>query len=115
MFVNVVFVIILLFLFFQFSWTDIQDTLVSVPAEQSKINPFHTSEVENFNFWYFCIGVLGVLYGAMSWQGTQGYNASAKSAHEAKMGGVLTQAEVARGWKPAIGSEPGRRRLGCVR
>ena len=26
----------------------------------------------------------------MSWQGSQAYNASAKSAHEAKMGGVLT-------------------------
>ena len=29
------------------------------------------------------------MYAAMSWQGTQGYNASAKSAHEAKMGSVL--------------------------
>ena len=29
------------------------------------------------------------MYAAMSWQGTQGYNSSAKSAHEAKMGSVL--------------------------
>ena len=41
------------------------------------------------NFSYFLIGVVGVIYGAMSWQGTQGYNTSAKSAHEAKMGSVL--------------------------
>ena len=33
--------------------------------------------------------MVGVFYNAMSWQGTQGYNTSAKSAHEAKMGAVL--------------------------
>lgn len=46
--------------------------------------------MEDFNFWYFLIGVLIYVYGTMSWQGTQAYNASAKSAHEAKMGSVLT-------------------------
>ena len=56
----------------------------------SRINPFKTSHVEDFNFWYFLIGIVGVMYGTMSWQGSQAYNASAKSAHEAKMGGVLT-------------------------
>ena len=56
----------------------------------SRINPFKTSHVEDFNFWYFLIGIIGVMYGTMSWQGSQAYNASAKSAHEAKMGGVLT-------------------------
>ena len=33
--------------------------------------------------------MVGVIYGKLSWQGTQAYNASAKSAHEAKMGDVL--------------------------
>jgi SSS family solute:Na+ symporter len=33
--------------------------------------------------------MIGVIYGKLSWQGTQAYNASAKSAHEAKMGDVL--------------------------
>jgi SSS family solute:Na+ symporter len=33
--------------------------------------------------------MLGVVYNKLSWQGTQAYNASAKSAHEAKMGDVL--------------------------
>ena len=55
----------------------------------SRINPFKTSHVEDFNFWYFLIGIIGVMYGAMSWQGSQAYNSSAKSAHEAKMGSVL--------------------------
>jgi len=49
--------------------------------------------VEDFNFWYFLIGIIGVMYGALSWQGSQGYNSSAKNAHEAKMGVVLA------GWR----------------
>ena len=55
----------------------------------SRINPFKTSNVEDFNFWYFLIGIIGVMYGTMGWQGSQAYNSSAKSAHEAKMGSVL--------------------------
>ena len=52
----------------------------------SRTNPFKTSHVEDFNFWYFLIGIIGIMYGTMSWQGSQAYNSSAKSAHEAKMG-----------------------------
>ena len=55
----------------------------------SRINPFKTGNVEDFNFWYFLIGIIGVMYGTMGWQGSQAYNSSAKSAHEAKLGSVL--------------------------
>ncbi len=55
----------------------------------SRINPFKTSHVEDFNFGYFLIGLIGIMYGALSWQGSQGYSSSAKNAHEAKMGNVL--------------------------
>ena len=34
--------------------------------------------------------MIGLIYGKLSWQGTQAYNSSAKSAHEAKMGEVLS-------------------------
>jgi hypothetical protein len=39
-----------------------------------------TCHVQDFNL-VFLIGMAGVIYGKMSWQGTQGYNSSAKSAH----------------------------------
>ena len=90
LFVNAVFVILLVYVLTQFNWTHIAEAMAMAPAEASKINPFHTSHMDDFNLWYFLIGVFGVIYGAMSWQGTQGYNASARSAHEAKMGGVLS-------------------------
>ncbi|MDA9935167.1 sodium:solute symporter [Candidatus Marinimicrobia bacterium] len=72
----------------------LQNDEINVKYENSsRINPFKTSHVEDFNFWYFLIGIIGVMYGALSWQGAQGYNSSAKNAHEAKMGVVLA------GWR----------------
>tara|TARA_B100000073_G_scaffold79182_1_gene60067 strand:+ start:5809 stop:7869 length:2061 start_codon:yes stop_codon:yes gene_type:complete len=65
------------------------DEVTEKHVNSSRTNPFKTSHVEDFNFWYFLIGIIGVMYGAMSWQGSQAYNSSAKSAHEAKMGSVL--------------------------
>ena len=92
-FINIVFVVMILFLYFYIDWPQVFDALTSAPVDASLINPFKTSHIEDFNFWYFLIGLFGVMYGTMSWQGTQGYNASAKSAHEAKMGSVLS------GWR----------------
>jgi solute:Na+ symporter, SSS family len=89
LFVNLVFLIIVIYLLRVFSWESIFAGLAHAPENASLINPFNTSHVQDFNFWYFLIGIVGVIYGAMSWQGTQGYNTSARSAHEAKMGSVL--------------------------
>ncbi|MBN2170473.1 MAG: sodium:solute symporter, partial [Candidatus Krumholzibacteriota bacterium] len=89
LFVNLVFVAVVLFLFTRVSWGQMVETLNMAPENASLINPFQTSHVEDFNLVYFVIGIFGLLYGAMSWQGTQAYNVSGRSAHEAKMGGVL--------------------------
>ena len=88
-FVNSVFIVIMLYLLLQFDWMHILTALQQAPQNASLINPFKTSHVDDFNFWYFLIGVIGLIYNKMSWQGTQAYNTSAKSAHEAKMGEVL--------------------------
>ncbi len=88
-FVNTVFIIIVIYFLMTIDWNQIFIGLTAAPPDASLINPYHTSKVKDFNLWYFLIGVVGVIYGKMSWQGTQGYNSSAKSAHEAKMGEVL--------------------------
>jgi solute:Na+ symporter, SSS family len=85
-----VFAILVVYFFVSFDWGHVQQALSAAPQDASLINPFHTSQVKDFNFWYFLVGIIGVVYGTMSWQGTQAYNASAKSAHEAKMASVLT-------------------------
>jgi len=89
-FVNFVFVIVIIFVLKMFSFDQIFEALQSAPADASLINPFKTSAAKDFNIWYHLIGVFGAIYVVLSWQGTQGYNSSAKSAHEAKMGGVLS-------------------------
>ena len=89
-FVNLVFIAVTVFLLAQVDWTHIFEALAMAPENASLINPYKTSQVADFNLWYFLIGTIGVVYVVMSWQGTQAYNASARSAHEAKMGQVLT-------------------------
>ncbi|MEZ4388078.1 MAG: sodium:solute symporter [Candidatus Krumholzibacteriia bacterium] len=89
-FVNLVFVVVCGWLLWKVvSWDQIFTALAAAPQDASLINPFKTGHVEDFNFWYFLIGLAGLLYGKMSWQGTQAYNSSARSAHEAKMGEAL--------------------------
>jgi len=88
-FVNVVFIVIVIFLMLKVDWGQIFQALSLAPANASLVDPFKTGSTKDYNFWYFFIGMIGVIYGKLSWQGTQAYNASAKSAHEAKMGDVL--------------------------
>jgi SSS family solute:Na+ symporter len=88
-FVNGVFVVIVIVLMLKTDWGQIFQALSQAPANASLVNPFHTGSTKDYNFWYFFIGMIGVIYNKLSWQGTQAYNASAKSAHEAKMGDVL--------------------------
>ena len=88
-FINIVFVIMLIYFFFIFDYDLIYQTLQTAPIDASMVNPFKTSAAKDFNVWYQLIAIFGVIYVVLSWQGTQAYNSSAKSAHEAKMGKVL--------------------------
>ena len=90
LFVNAGFVIIIIVFIFAFDWTTIYEAVSKAPQNASLINPFKTSHIEDFNIWFVIIGLIGLVYGKLSWQGTQAYNSSAKSAHEAKMGEVLS-------------------------
>ena len=89
-FVNFVFVIVILLFVSIFNYEQIFEALQTAPQDASLINPFKTSAAKDFNLWFHLIGVFGAIYVVLSWQGTQGYNTSARSAHEAKMGAVLS-------------------------
>ncbi len=89
LFTNAVFMILIFYFLFTLDWSKISAAMATLPAEASLSNPFKTSQVEDFNFWYFLIGLIGFIYNFMSWQGTQGYNVSSRSAHESKMAQVL--------------------------
>jgi len=88
-FVNAGLLAITLWFALTVDWGVIAQALAQAPPDASLVNPLRTSQIRDFNFWYFLIGVFGYLYGTMSWQGTQAYNASAENAHEARMAGLL--------------------------
>jgi len=88
--VNIVFIIIVIYFFTQFNFSQIYEALSTAPENASLINPYKTGQATDFNIWFFLIGVAIVFYNTLSWQGTQGFNSSAKSAHEFKMGAILS-------------------------
>ncbi|MCP4571525.1 MAG: sodium:solute symporter [bacterium] len=88
-FANVVFVVISIFLLVAVGWSDIQGALAVAEPGHSRINPFDTAAIKHFGLMFFVISFIEVLYGQMSWQGEQAYFSSARTAHEARMGGIL--------------------------
>jgi len=89
-FCNIAFVIILVVLLIKFDWNLIIEALESSAPDASMLNPFNTTQVPDFNIWYFLIAGFGLFYTHMAWQGTQGYNCAAASPHVAKMGKILS-------------------------
>ncbi len=88
-FANIVFVVVAVFLLVTVSWGEISSVLAVSDPGQSKINPFDTASIQHFGIMFFVISFIEVLYGQMSWQGEQAYFTSARTAHEARMGGIL--------------------------
>jgi Na+/solute symporter len=85
-----IFVAILAFLMLKFRWNEVMAGLtVGVPAGESLVNPFKGCTTEEFSIWYFLIAMFGAIYNAKSWQGNSGYNAAAKTPHEAQLAGVI--------------------------
>lgn len=97
-FVNIVFVLIVILLLVQVGWSDIGEAVKAAPAGKSLINPFDAGDVQDFNPWFFFIGMFGLIYTKLSWQGNSSFNIAAKSAHEAKMADVLTNWRLVPQW-----------------
>lgn len=89
-FVNFVFVGIVILLLLQVDWSQIGEAVNQAPENASLVNPFKATEVQDFNIWFFFIGMFGLVYTKMAWQGNSSVSVAAKSAHEAKMADVLT-------------------------
>jgi len=78
-----------LILFNQFGWKTISEALAMAPENQSLVNPFKISGISGFNMQFFLIQYFLWVYCWKAWQGTQGYNAAAKTPHEARMSQVV--------------------------
>jgi len=88
---NIAFLILMVTMLVLFPWNVIIETLMEAPPGQSKLNPFDTGSLPDFNPLYFVILMFLSIYNYMVWQGSSAYNASAISPHEAKMANILAQ------------------------
>ncbi len=89
-FTNIMFIVIVGYLMTQFSWTQVSEALMQAPADASMVNPFRAGNVEDFDMWYFVIGIFGsFVYNYISWQGSQGYRCAAINPKEQKIGQAL--------------------------
>jgi SSS family solute:Na+ symporter len=84
-----IFIILAGFVLMTLKWGVVEQALLLAPAEKSMLHPFHTSNVTDFNVWFFLIGVFGSFYGASGWQGSSGFMTSSRTPHEQKMGGII--------------------------
>lgn len=87
--IQIVILITFFVLLFQIGWADLIAGLQMAPDQQSRINPFKQGETTGFNPAFFMMAAVLNVYGFKAWQGSQGYNAAAKSPHEAKMANIL--------------------------
>ena len=88
-FCMIVFIILSIFLYNVFDWSQVCTALNTAPAGQSMLNPFDSGRTEDFNVWFYILVSFGIFYGWLSWQGTQGYRAAAKNPHEARMAMIV--------------------------
>ncbi|MEZ6084133.1 MAG: sodium:solute symporter [Phycisphaerae bacterium] len=89
MFCFAAFLVIFVVLANQFSWTQISEAMAMAPADASLVNPTRMSKIDGFDTYFFMIAIFGAFYMTMAWQGTSGYNCSARTPHEARMAKVL--------------------------
>lgn len=89
-FCNIVFVVVIALFIYLVGWSRIVESLLTAPEQSSMLHPFHTKDAEDFNLFFFLIISFGMIYGHGVWQGSQGYFTSATSAHESRMGHMLS-------------------------
>lgn len=84
-----IYLAVVVWLLWRFSWSeDLLPALCARPEGSSFLNPFDAYDLRDFNVFYVCSGVLGLVFNRLTW-GSRGYDSAARDAHEAKMGSVL--------------------------
>ncbi len=88
-------VIVVVLLVTTFDWSKMVEVLIArgdPAAGRSLLDPLQAgAQAGGFTFWFFVIGMIGLWYGVLSNMQGQAYVASARTAHEFRMGAALNQ------------------------
>ena len=89
--VIITFTVMVILLLYRFGWDNIVTVLKTAPSGQSMLNPFDQTigKIKGFDITFFLIMAFIRIYNCRAWQGSQGYNCAAKSAHEARMSAII--------------------------
>ena len=91
-FATIIFLVIVAFFMYEFSWAHMSEALLlASKPDDSLFNPLDIAAKKDFGFTFFAITWFVICYTRMAWQGTQGYNCSATTPHEAKMSKAVGQ------------------------
>jgi len=91
-FINVAAILLVGMLAFTWlNWGEVMEVLRQTPPEASLLDPAHTSNVKDFNIWYFVISTIGMFYTRLSSLERQSFDAAARTPHEGRMGATLAQ------------------------
>jgi len=88
---QIFYLVIIAALLMTFSWSQISSVLENRPAGHSLLNPFDSGSIKDFNLWYVLMNLGIALYIIQAWQNMSAYKSAAFSAHESRMGGILTR------------------------
>lgn len=97
---QILYLILIFGLISMFSWDEINYALTHIVTAsgvqerapgQSLLNPFNSMGLKDFNIWYVLMSMIVGVYGTMAWQNQSAYNAAAISAHESRMGNILSR------------------------
>lgn len=97
---QILYLVLIFGLISMFSWEEISYALTHMasasgiterPAGQSLLNPFDSMGLKDFNIWYVLMAMILSIYNTMAWQNQSAYNAAAITAHESRMGGILSR------------------------
>jgi SSS family solute:Na+ symporter len=86
---QLIYLVLVIALLLMFAWPDIVQTLSATAPGHSKLNPFDSLALKDFNVWFVLMALANGVYGRMAWQNAAGYQSAALTAHEGRMGGIL--------------------------
>jgi SSS family solute:Na+ symporter len=86
---HLIYIAIAIAVLFVVSLPQVAQVMESSPAGHSRVNPFDTAEVPDFNIWFMLMGLFIRIYNTSAFQHRQGFIAAARTPHEGRMGNVL--------------------------